>query len=402
MDSPQISIILPTLNEADNLPRVIPRIAAALAGRDFEIIVVDDNSHDATPQVCAELAGRFPLRLHVRMEPKDGLSGAVLEGMAMARGEYLAVMDADLQHPPEKLPELLAPLESGEAEFVLGSRYAPGGSMHGSWSLVRHLNSRIATFLARPFSGNTHDPMSGFFALKRETYEHAERLTPLGYKVALELMCKCRAKNVREVPIHFSTRELGESKLTAAQQFKYLEHLSRLYDFYFPRGSPMLKFLIVVACGWLAAFGTYMTLMARGMSWVAGPSIAYGLTIAATAVFHFRYVRTQKDFLISRRPWRDFWIVSLCEWCACAAAAWWLQRRARVNPPEMFALAFGVATVARYVLRKELLQDVRGLRREPAETHLLEAGQHKSREDLRESPASSEQEARGKIERDAA
>ena len=373
MITPQISIILPTLNESENLPQVLPRIAAALAGRDIEILVIDDNSQDATQQVCAELAGRFPVTLHVRAEPKDGLSGAVLEGMAMARGEYLVVMDADLQHPPEKLPELLAPLEAGESDFVVGSRYTRGGSVHGSWSVIRHLNSRIATFLAKPFAGNTHDPMSGFFALRRDTYEHAERLTPLGYKVGLELMCKCRAKNVREVPIHFATRTHGQSKLTATQQFKYLEHLSRLYDFYFPRGSPMLKFLIVVACGWLAAFGAYMTLMAHGVSWVAGPSIAYGLTIAATAVFHFRYVRTQREFLASRRPWRDFWIVSISEWCACALAAWWLARRARVNPPEMFALAFGVATIARYVLRKELLQDVRGLRPEPRAIKLKNA-----------------------------
>lgn len=362
MTLPHITIILPTLNEAENLPCVIPAIAAALEGRSFDILVVDDNSRDATPQVCAELARRFPLTLRVRTQPKDGLSGAVLEGMSIARGDYLVVMDADLQHPPEKIPELLAPLERGETDFVVGSRYVPGGSTHGSWGWFRQLNSKLATLLARPFAGRTHDPMSGFFALRRETYERAERLTPLGYKVGLELMCKCRARNVREVPIHFATRTHGQSKLTAAQQFKYLEHLSRLYDFYFPRGSPMLKFLIVVACGWLAAFGTYMTLMAHGMNWIAGPSLAYGLAIAATAVFHFRYVRTQREFLASRHPWRDFWIVSTSEWCVCTAAAWWVSQRARVNPPEMFALTFACATVARYVLRKEFLHDVRGLR----------------------------------------
>jgi dolichol-phosphate mannosyltransferase len=360
-----LTVILPTLNEADNLLLIVPRIAAAVAGRSFEILVVDDNSQDATPRVCAELSGRFPLKLFVRPEPRDGLSGAVLEGMSRASGDYFVVMDADLQHPPEKIPELLAPLERGDAEFVVGSRYVPGGSTHGSWSWFRQINSKLATLLARPFAGSTHDPMSGFFALRRETYERAERLTPLGYKVGLELMCKCRARNVREVPIHFATRTHGQSKLTATQQFKYLEHLSRLYDFYFPRGSPMLKFLIVVACGWLAAFGAYMTLMAHGVSWIAGPSIAYGLAIAATAVFHFRYVRTQREFLASRYPWRDFWIVSLAEWCACTMGAWWLSNRARVNPPEMFAITFGCATVARYVLRKELLQDVRGLRQEP-------------------------------------
>jgi dolichol-phosphate mannosyltransferase len=365
---PQITIIVPTLNEAENLPPLVERIARTLLGRSFEIIIVDDHSSDSTPDVCARLALQFPIILRTRIDPKDGLSGAVLDGMSAAQGEYLVVMDADLQHPPEKIPELLAPIESHEADFVVGSRYVDGGSTHGSWGRFRRINSKLATLLARPFAGDTHDPMSGFFALRRETYERAERLTPLGYKVGLELMCKCRARRVREVPIHFSTRTHGQSKLTAAQQFKYLEHISRLYDFYFPRSSPMLKFLIVVACGWLAAFGAYMTLMAHGVSWLAGPSIAYGLTIAATAVFHFRYVRTQREFMVSPHPWRDFWIISLAEWISCAGAAYWLAHRARVNPPEMFALAFGVATVARYVLRKELLQDVRGLRSGPRET----------------------------------
>ncbi|HWE04846.1 MAG TPA: polyprenol monophosphomannose synthase [Tepidisphaeraceae bacterium] len=368
MPRPQVSIIVPTLNEAENLPLLVPRIGAAMKTRSFEIIVVDDHSSDDTPIVCRRLAQGFPIVLRSRLQPKDGLSGAVLDAMTAARGKYLVVMDADLQHPPEKIPELLAALESGEADFVVGSRYIPGGSTHGSWGFYRRFNSRLATLLARPFAGETHDPMSGFFALRRETYERAERLTPLGYKVGLELMCKCRAQRVREIPIHFSTRTHGQSKLTAAQRFKYLEHLSRLYDFYFPRGSPMLKFMVVVACGWLAAFGAYMALMAHGVNWVAGPSLAYGLTIAATAVFHFRYVRTQKDFIVSPHPWRDFWMISAAEWGACTTAAYGLAHRARVNPPEMFALAFGVATIARYVLRKELLQDIRGLRAGPRES----------------------------------
>ena len=139
-----------------------------------------------------------------------------LHGMKAARGKFFCVMDADLQHPPEKLPELLAPLRSGEADFVLGSRYMPGGSTEAEWGVFRKMNSQFATLLARPFAGRTTDPMAGFFALKRETYESAQNLTPLGYKIALELMCKCHlAKNVREIPIHFGMRLKGESKLSA-------------------------------------------------------------------------------------------------------------------------------------------------------------------------------------------
>src|ERR1043166_4810706 len=110
MPQPQISIIVPTLNEAANLPELAERISRALAGRELQILIVDDNSADDTRSVCATLAEKYPLRLIVRENAKDGLSGAVLRGFSEANGEILIVMDADLQHPPEKLPELVAPL----------------------------------------------------------------------------------------------------------------------------------------------------------------------------------------------------------------------------------------------------------------------------------------------------
>src|SRR5204862_6276038 len=146
-----VSIIVPTLNEAENLPLLVPRIAAAMGGRDYEIIVVDDDSHDDTRAVCLRLASEYPLTLHVREHPKDGLAGAVLEGFGLGRGDVLVVMDADLQHPPETLPALLEPLERGAADFVLGSRHAPGGSIEEEGGLLRRINSRVATLRARPF-----------------------------------------------------------------------------------------------------------------------------------------------------------------------------------------------------------------------------------------------------------
>jgi dolichol-phosphate mannosyltransferase len=278
----EVSVIVPALNEAANLPELLKRIDAALAGRAYEVIVVDDASTDGTPEVCAKLAERYPLTLRVRPEPYAGLSGAVLEGMSLARGGLLVVMDADLQHPPEKLPELVAPLGRGESDFVLGSRYAPGGSTAERWGPLRRLNSRVATLLARPFAGRTHDPMSGFFALRRETLRRALRLTPLGYKIGLELMCKCRVRDVREVPIHFSTRAHGESKLTVKQQFKYLEHLSRLYDFTYPRASPMAKFVVAVTCAWAVGFALYALFVARDVAPGVAIPAAYVGAIATT------------------------------------------------------------------------------------------------------------------------
>ena len=368
-----ISIIVPTLNEAENLPLLVPRIAAAMAGREYEIIVVDDASRDDTRGVCAKLAETFPMTLHVRDRPKDGLSGAVLAGFGLARGEILVVMDADLQHPPERLPALVEPLERGEADFVLGSRHAPGGTIAERWGVLRRLNSRVATFLARPFTGpGITDPMSGFFALRRSTLDGAQRLTPLGYKIGLELMSKCRVRRVKEIPIHFTARQHGQSKLTVAQQFRYLEHLSRLYDFTFPRLSPVAKFLIATGCGWLLGFAVFLTLSRWGMVPMRAATLSYPAAVLATAVFHLRYVRTQREFLLTRTPWRDFWLISLGEWAACAATATWIANRVRtVHALEVFVITYSAATLARYVLRKELMQDIRGLRRDVRRDELL-------------------------------
>ncbi len=241
-----------------------------------------------------QLARDNPLTLIVREQPRDGLSGAVLEGMKRATGDVLVVMDADLQHPPEKLLELITPLEQGQADFILGSRYVPGGSTAGQWGIFRKINSWVATLLARPFAGRTTDPMSGFFALKHSTYSGATRLTPLGYKIGLELMCKCRVQRVKEIPIHFALRQRGQSKLTLKQQFKYLEHLSRLYDYTFPRGSPIVKFAIATIVGWFAGFAAYATFLSTNALPTAtlGPIFAYPFTIFAIAIFHLRYVRS--------------------------------------------------------------------------------------------------------------
>jgi dolichol-phosphate mannosyltransferase len=370
-DDVEITVVVPALNEAANLPALAERLDAALTGRSYELLIVDDGSNDGTPDVCASLASRYPLDLHVRASSDAGLSGAVMHGFARARGEVLVVMDADLQHPPERIPALIAALDEDDVELAIGSRYAAGGSTASRWGLFRQINSRVATLLARPFAGKTRDPMSGFFALRRETLQRAEQLTPLGYKIGLELLCKCRVKHVAEVPIHFAERAGGESKLTTTQQFKYLEHLSRLYDFFFPRGSPVTKFAIVTTCAWLVSLGAYITLLLTGLTPMVAATLSYPAALFATTVFHVRYVRTQRAFLPTRSPWRDFFVVSLAEWAACALTALWLAARAReIHAFEVFAITHGAATMTRYVLRKELLQDIRGLRREEAKTSI--------------------------------
>src|SRR5215510_13366771 len=161
--SSRVSVIVPTFREAGNLPELIQRVERVRQerGLDLDVIVVDDNSRDGTAELIASL-GKPWVRLITRTNER-GLSSAVVRGLQEVTGDVLVVMDADLSHPPEAIPELIERLKAG-ADFVIGSRYVPGGTTDASWGLFRWLNSKVATLLARPFT-SVGDPMSGFFAL---------------------------------------------------------------------------------------------------------------------------------------------------------------------------------------------------------------------------------------------
>ena len=253
-----LSVIVPTYCEAENLPELVSRIhaAARAAGIDAEILVVDDNSPDQTRAVCAELSATFPLRLIVRTSDR-GLASAVIAGMNEAAGRVLLCLDADLSHPPEKIPELYRALAAAgdHADFVMGSRYVADGGTDEDWGWFRWLNSRVATWLARPLT-RVSDPMAGFFALRRSDFEQAEELDPIGFKIALELIVKCRCRHVAEVPIQFHDRKHGESKLNLREQFNYLRHLRRLYAHRYKN----LAWLVLFGCVGLTGFAIGLVL----------------------------------------------------------------------------------------------------------------------------------------------
>lgn len=282
MNTTEISVIVPTYCEAENLPTLVPRVANALneAGLTGEIIIVDDNSPDRTEEICQELAKQYPIRCLVRHDER-GLSSAVIHGMRNATGKTLVVMDADLSHPPEKVPDLVRSLDADGADFVIGSRYVSGGSTDDKWGIFRWLNSKAATLLARPFT-SAKDPMAGFFALRRETFESANDLDPIGYKIGLELMVKAKCRAVSEVPIHFSDRLHGESKLTLKEQINYLRHLKRLADFKFRWLSRLVQFICVGATGMVIDLLAYMLLLT-----IMPLTVARGLAIWAAMSWNF-------------------------------------------------------------------------------------------------------------------
>ena len=241
-----VSIVVPTLREAANIPTLAARIHDALAGSgiEWELLLVDDDSNDGSEQIVAELARRLPVRMAVRRNMPRDLSLAVLHGIRLARFDRVVVMDADLSHSPERIGKLLAALD-GDCDLAVGSRYVPGGTVDRSWGWGRRLNSRVATLLALPLVRCT-DPMSGFFATDRRALPDLERLQPVGYKIGLELMVRGRLR-VAEVPIDFVDRDLGSSKMDWRQQVDYLRHLYRLYLYRYGATARLLSFGLVGA-----------------------------------------------------------------------------------------------------------------------------------------------------------
>jgi len=244
-----LSLILPTYNEAENLPELLPAIEKVLKGVDHEIIVVDDDSPDKTWEVAQKMA-HDQEDLHVlRRIGRRGLSSAVIEGFLAAKGDVLAVMDADGQHDMEILPKIYAALQSSTG-IAVGSRYTEGGSV-GEWDERRYLMSRIATKMALSLCNvKVSDPMSGFFAIDRKTFEEVmPRLNPKGFKILLDLLVHVPKKTkATEIPFTFSPRIHGESKLSAKVQIEFLEYL---YDVSIGKYIPLMfvKYCLVGSLG---------------------------------------------------------------------------------------------------------------------------------------------------------
>ncbi|WP_297436475.1 glycosyltransferase [Thermococcus sp.] len=249
----KVSVIIPTYNERDNLGELFERIDRALNGRDYEIIVVDDDSPDGTWELALELGERYPVRV-IRRVGEKGLSSAVIRGFKEASGDVFVVMDADLQHPPEKIPELVGAIEGG-ADVAIGSRYVHGGRVR-NWYWYRKLISKGAILIGRlalPKIRDVKDPVSGFFALRREVIAGAE-LNPVGFKILMEVLIKGHYLEVVEVPFTFGLRRAGESKLSGRTMWNYLRHVLRLMKW---EGEldRLIKFSVVGASGILVNEG---------------------------------------------------------------------------------------------------------------------------------------------------
>jgi dolichol-phosphate mannosyltransferase len=277
----ELSIIVPTFNERGNLGELIARMTAALEDVSWEVIFVDDDSADGTALAARECAQSNPRVRCIRRIGRRGLASACIEGMLASSARFLAVMDADLQHDPAQIRSMLELLQAGGVDVVIGSRYVSGGSV-GAWDERRLAMSQLATRLALLITHTpVSDPMSGYFALRRDVFEACvKRLSNLGFKILLDIIASSdETLRVQEVPIIFGTRLSGESKISTNVIWEFLLLLlDKLVGRYVP-----VRFVAFAGIG-AVGIGVHFAVLSMlfkglGMSFALSQAFATGTAI---------------------------------------------------------------------------------------------------------------------------
>lgn len=282
-----LSIIVPTYNEAPNIAELVRRVTDATRGIDAQIVFVDDSTDD-TPAVIGEVASTagIPVRLIHRARRTGGLGGAVLEGIMAAEADACLVMDGDLQHPPERIPEIHARFLEGDVDVVIASRYAGEGTSAGLAGRSRVLVSQASTALTRAMFPirlkDVSDPMTGFFLIDRRALD-AEALRPRGFKILLEILAR---KNLRvaEVPFEFAGRHAGDSKASMRQGLAFLTQLTAL------RFGKMSLFAVIGGLGALANIALVWALTTVGVNYLIAAIVASEVTIIGNFLLQERFV----------------------------------------------------------------------------------------------------------------
>src|SRR5512139_586458 len=316
----QLSVVIPTLNEAGNIEPLLERLGVALAGIQWEAIFVDDGSKDGTPELLTSIAQSDRRVRMIRRIGRRGLASAVVEGALASTTPIVAVIDADLKHDEKILPRLYGAIAEDGNELAIGSRYAANGST-GDWAADRLKISRFATALASPIM-NTRlsDPMSGFFAVRRDILlEAAPKLSTVGYKILLDLVASHpRPLKVAEVGYTFGTRQHGESKL---DEMVALEYLELLLDKAIGRFVPV-KLVQFGAIGILGV-GVHLALLYLSMNMIGAP-FATSQAVAVIGAMTFNFALNNK-FTYRDRQLKGFaWVGGLFSFylvCSLGAVA---------------------------------------------------------------------------------
>src|SRR5919202_3280203 len=294
-----LTLVIPTRNEADNVSALVRELRESLSGIDYRVVFVDDSTDETTGVIrgLCEEDGRLTL-LHWRDAERDGgLSTAVTTGIEIFSGasEYTCVMDADLQHPPEKVREMLEIATNSDADVVVASRYAPGGDYAGLAGPLRRVVSIGSKYLAWVVfreARKTSDPMTGFFLVRNSAISDIQ-FRPTGFKILLEILVCAPELKVTEVPLNFQARNAGVSKANFWQGIEYLTHIASLF-WYVPSAGRFWKFAMVGASGVLV---NLLTLIALVEYFDAGPTVAWIVAVGFSILSNF--------LLNNAFTWRD-------------------------------------------------------------------------------------------------
>ena len=295
----ELTVVVPTFNERDNIEPLLARLDAALCGIDWEVVFVDDDSPDGTAEIVRALAAENARIRCLQRIGRRGLSTAVIEGMLASSAPYLAVIDADLQHDETLLPQMLAALKAENLDVVIGSRHTLGGGI-AEWDRRRATISDVATRLARlVVAAHLTDPMSGFFMLTRPAFEQAvRRLSGQGFKILLDLFASTpTAYRFKEIPYVFGQRQHGESKLDSLVVWEYLMLLTdKLVGRYVP--ARFVSFAAIGGSGVVVHFTT----LYLGLKLVSFPAAqALATFVAMTSNFVLNNTLTYRDRRLTGR-----------------------------------------------------------------------------------------------------
>jgi len=322
-DTPlELAIVLPTLNEKANIAPMVARLEEALGPHGWEAVFVDDNSKDGTADAAREIGKTDPRIRVIQRIGRRGLASAAIEGMCATAAPFVAVMDADHQHDPRLLVEMLAAVKSGDYDLAYASRFAEGASAEGLSSKGRETGSRFANALARKLTGTElSDAMSGFFLLRADQLRmQADRLSGIGFKIMLDILATAEPRlRVKEFPLQFGQRLAGESKLDHGV---VLDFIAGLYDRWLGRIIPT-RFALFGTVGLLGVF-VHMAVLAAAYKG-AGVPFTWGQAIATMVAMTFNFwlnnLLTYRDQKLAGADRLFFGWIKFCVTCSVGAFA---------------------------------------------------------------------------------
>lgn len=350
-----VAVVVPTLNEAANVEALIAKLSIVLAGRGWEVVFVDDNSGDGTSDLVRRIAQRSRHVRIVQRIGRRGLSSAVIEGILATAAPVIAVMDGDLQHSEDALPRLIDAVANGSADLAVGTRYAVGGGT-GDWDAQRARMSRWATRIGQRALGTAvSDPMSGFFAIRRDAFERAlPRLSAIGFKILLDLLASSPSPlRVVEVPYEFRVRTAGTSKIGARVIAEYAELIA---DKTIGRFIPvrLIKFLMVGGLGVFVHLAVLSAMLGLGNAFLTAQTAAVMTAIAFNFFLNNSFTYADRKL----RGWRiarglaSFYAISalgavanigIGNWMAGHDERWWVAGVAGVLVGAVWNFAMSAA-----------------------------------------------------------